>query len=404
LKVYICNDGCVEGQLSSTCVELFLKKHRLTIVTGIEKADLIIFYACGLTELRQQQSLEIINNIKKTIKPTAKLIVWGCLSKINPEALRKIYDGPMIGPMDTNFFTNLTGDGTAKFDNMDIGAPINLLIPSITSGIQKVDPFIDKLLFFEQNLDRLFQRARKDTPTPFIIRVAKGCTGTCTYCSEHLAFGRIKSRAISNVLNDFTTGLQQGYRLFSLMATDLGAYGQDIGCSLPDLLEKMLDLSNGSDCKIVLNQVNPFHLKNLYPDLERIFESGRIDTLCSPVQSGSDRLLRLMHRPHTAEEWRSYMMLIRQKFPKIRLVTQFMVGFPTETEKDFIATERLLAYPLWFDYVHVFKFSPRPHVPASFMFGQVPEHVKEIRRRRLLRRHALTKGIGMLTKETLGIF
>lgn len=401
MRVYIGTNGCVEGQLSSTNVERFLKTHKLLITGDPSDADLVLFYACGLTEERQNESIALINNIKEVMKPTARLVVWGCLTRINPESLKKVYDGPLIGPMDANFFKSLVED-SAKFDNMEISVAANKLVQSATSGFQHCNAITDTLLFFEQNWSRLLGKARK--ATPFVIRVAKGCTGTCTYCSERKVFGRIRSRGILDIISDFGVGLKQGYRLFSLMATDLGDYGRDKGCSLADLLEKITATYNVENYQIVLNQVNPSHLVTLYSDLEKIFASGRIYSLSSPVQSGSDRLLRLMQRQYTAEEWRRYMLLIGKRFPRIRLVTQFMVGFPTETEEDFFATEKLLDYPAWFDYVHVFKFSPRPNIYASRMRGQVPESVKESRRKRLLRKFALTRGLKIAVNGARGIF
>jgi MiaB/RimO family radical SAM methylthiotransferase len=401
MKVYIGNDGCIEGQLSSTYVERFLKNHQLLITSDPSDADLVLFYACGLTKERENQSIALIINIKKVMKSKARLVVWGCLPRINPESLRKVYDGPLIGPTDTEFFKGIV-EGSAKFDSMEISSAATNLVPSATPGFQYGDAVTDFLLLFEQNWNRLLEKARKNTP--FFIRVAKGCTGTCTYCSERNAFGRIRSRDILNIISDFGVGLKQGYRLFSLMATDLGDYGRDKGCSLADLLEKITATYHKESYKIVLNQVNPSQFAALYSDLEGIFASGRIYSLSSPVQSGSNRLLRLMKRPYTVEEWKKHMLIIGNRFPRIRLVTQFMVGFPTETEEDVLATEKLLDYPNWFDYVHIFKFSSRPYVYASRMQGQVPESVKELRRRRLLKKFALTKCLKIAVNCTRGIF
>jgi tRNA A37 methylthiotransferase MiaB len=98
------------------------------------------------------------------------------------------------------------------------------------------------------------------------------------------------------------------------------------------------------------------------------------------------------------------MILINKRFPRIRLLTQFMVGFPTETEEDFRLTEGLLDHPASFDFVYIFKFSRRPRVYASYIAGQVPEHIKEYRRRRLLRRYAYAKSLSMMAKGAHGIF
>lgn len=401
LKTCIVNDGCIEGQLSSTSVERFFRNNKHVLTKDPSEADLVVLWVCGLTEQREKQALETIQNVKKAMKLDAKLVVWGCLPKINPEALRKVYDGPIVGALDTDFFRGLVENESAVCDNMDISGSIDSLVPSVRTGIQHGDAATDAILSVQSTWKRSWERARKEIP--FVIRVAKGCTGICSYCSELPVFGRIKSRSLASIVSDFAIGLKHGYRSFSLMATDLGAYGKDIGYTLPDLLREMIRTDRTGNYKIVLNQVNPFHLRNLYSDLEEIFESGRINTLCSPVQSGSDRILRLMRRPHTAEEWRAYMILMSRKFPRIHLMTQFMVGFPTETEEDFKATEKLLEYPVSFDYVHIFKFSRRPHVYAAQIAGQIAESTKESRRERLLRKYALTKGLSMFRKSAHGI-
>jgi threonylcarbamoyladenosine tRNA methylthiotransferase CDKAL1 len=193
---------------------------------------------------------------------------------------------------------------------------------------------------------------------------------------------------MSQIISDLELGLRQGYNTISLISTDVGAYGRDIGCTLSDLLDKMVHINSKGNFKIVLNQVDPFYLKEMLPDLVEIFRSGKISALNCPVQSGSNRILRLMGRPYRAEEWRECMIRINSEFPSIRLSTHFMVGFPKETEEDFAATLKLLEYPLFLDSIVIFKFSARPAVYASKMSDQLSEKTKELRRRKILQKYA----------------
>jgi tRNA A37 methylthiotransferase MiaB len=149
----------------------------------------------------------------------------------------------------------------------------------------------------------------------------------------------------------------------------------------------MISTDHRSHYKIELNQVGAHYLRFLRSDLDDVFASGKIGLLDSPVQSGSDRILRLMGRSHTSEEWEKCMLGIRRKFPSIRLSTHFQVGFPTETEEDFRMTLRFLDYP-FLNEITVFKFSARPSTQAGRIPGQIPEAVKVLRRRRLLRKYA----------------
>ena len=107
-----------------------------------------------------------------------------------------------------------------------------------------------------------------------------------------------------------------------------------------------------------------------------------------------------MGRMHTAEEWKEYMLRTSTLFPHIQLGTQFMVGFPTETEKDFGQTLKLLDYPLSLDFINIFKYSGGPDVPAARLSGQISQEIKELRYKRLLRRqarmHILNTGISFL--------
>jgi tRNA-2-methylthio-N6-dimethylallyladenosine synthase len=133
--------------------------------------------------------------------------------------------------------------------------------------------------------------------------------------------------------------------------------------------------------------MNPGDLKKMLPDLEKIFASGKIEALGCQVESGSDRIIGLMGRKYTAEDWRNCMLRINREFPFIRLSTHIMIGFPTETEQDFEATLKLLDFPLFIDWLGAFVFSPRPTVYASRLPGQVPEKVKQLRLKKLFRKY-----------------
>ena len=389
LEVYIATNGCVEAQLSSTHVEQFFKKNKLPVTSNLAQADLIIFYACGLTEQKEKDSLSAIRNIKTQMKPTARLIVWGCLPKINPKSLSPIYDGPLIGPQDTSFFEEFIEIPVTRFRSIEKGRPADMLVATETSTsceLCSIDPFTNLILFAKQNWGRLRSHARK--ATNFFIRVATGCTGGCTYCSERCVFGRIQSRPIEEVISDFKWGLQQGYNQFSLIATDLGAYGQDRDLTLYDLLNKMIAVNPERNYRLILNQVSPSYLKRQFSQLEEIFASGKVKALNCPVQSGSDRLLKLMGRTYTVGEWKDCMLKTNRKFPNIKLSTHLMVGFPSETDEDFRETLKLLDYPPFLHDIYLFKFSRRPGVYASRMPEQVSEEIKESRCRKLLQTHA----------------
>lgn len=396
VQVYISTNGCEEAQLSSMYVEQFFKENKQTIINDPTQADMIIFFACGLTAQTEKDSLLVIKKLKAIIKPDARLLVWGCLHKINPRSLAAVYEGPVIGPADASYFEGLLEKTTILFDEISA----NSLALRETSGLcdrSYTDLLTRVLMLPKKGTAKLrFQLGGNYEKTPYFIRAATGCTGECVYCSERAAWGRIRSRSIDKVVSEFEWGLKKGYKLFFLVAADLGAYGIDKGFRLPDLFRKMIKTNDERDYQLILNQINPFHLKELFHDLEEPFSSGKIQLLCSPVQSGSNRILKLMHRPYTAEEWRDCMLRMNRQFPSIRLKTHFMVGFPTETVEDFGATLNLLDYPLFLDSMGIFKFSVRPTVYAARMSGQISEEIKEARRKKLLRKYAYMFALNLL--------
>ena len=395
-EVFLCTNGCVEGQLRTKFIERYLGAHvqNIHVASAIGDADIVFFYACGLTGEKEGHSLSVVGELKRKMRPGAELIVWGCLPKQNPEVLAGIHDGPIIGPMDTGFFTSLGGANGTSLESIERSAPASELAtmaaPSI-HGCSGTDLLTSALLLYRQGVN-LFGSRRQRHSEVYHIPIASGCTGHCTYCSERPVFGNtVHSRPIEDIVSEFRSGLERGYSRFSLFATDLGSYGIDIGCRLPDLLEDLIGIGSADNCSILLNQIEPRRFEEVYGDMEPILASGKIEMVMSPVQSGSNRILKLMGRHYTAEEWRALMLDIYQNHPTIRLNTQFMVGFPTETEEDFAATLSLLDPPLRLDETYIFRFSPRPTVAASRLPDQVPEDIKEARAARLLSRFARSR-------------
>lgn len=396
LSVYVTSNGCEDGRLSSAQVEQFFSANGSRVVRDPTQADLVIFYACGLTKDTEHESLKIIEKLKQIMMPSARLIVWGCLPKIEPRSLATVYDGPIVGPTDTAFFEKILPSTKVPLDEVSA----NFLIPAqnLVRSVAPDDTTFKEthsasmlltwhMIFLCSRLAYLKDRLWGSTQSEwnwsrvYWIRVSTGCTGHCTYCSDRCAWGRVHSRPIHNIISDFERGLRTGYNCFFLVSPDIGAYGVDSGSSLPDLLETMVQRDQ-PNYKILLNELNPHHLMRTYDRLEGVFESGRIYSLGSQVESGSNRILKLMGRTYAAEDWKSYMQRIQTRFPKIRLSTHFMVGFPTETEEDFKMTLKLLD-DVFLDHSVVFRFSPRQNVPASRLTGQVSARVARERANRL---------------------
>ena len=138
----------------------------------------------------------------------------------------------------------------------------------------------------------------------------------------------------------------------------------------------------------------------MFSDFDKILASGKISRLGVQVESGSDRILKLMGRHYKAEEWRNMMLSINRKYPQINLATHFMVGFPTETEEDFEATLRLLNFPLFLKNVTIYKFSANPRVPAAKLSGQIPQSIIEARAEKLQRKFLSSYPLNIAIRNT----
>ena len=366
--------GCPESNIDSARVEKFLKENGWKTTSNFKKADLTIFRACALTELEEEESLEIIRKIKTEKKGNARLIVWGCLPEINPEALKREYDGITFGEREIGAFNEIV---EAKKPIQEIEA--NCLIPTfpLYEGVSRHLPGN----LFTRVADR-FDVAKLGPPT-FFIKVSTGCLGGCTFCGVCRSRGTVLSRSIDRVLCEFRDGLSRGFKYFGLLATDLGAYGRDQGYTLVDLLNEMI--KEKGDFHIALRNVNPYYLNEMFEELQPIFSSGKICFLSSAVESGSDRILELMGRKYKVENFKKCIETINREYPNILLRTQIMAGFPTETEEDFQRSMQLLE-ELRFDWVEVYKFSNRPGTIAATMDDQVQEKIKEARFRKMLAR------------------
>jgi MiaB/RimO family radical SAM methylthiotransferase len=357
-------------------LERFLKLNGFTVEDKPEQADLVILFACGLTQIDAQVSLEILRELKSKKRPAARLLVWGCLPKIDPKSIAEVHEGPSLGRREIRRLEDMIG---AKIKYDDAQCTVNHLFPAASREIRaKYDPLTHLIEDLNRRIWTAYAYASSDV---FYIMTAKGCLGNCTYCSDLHSCGRLQSKPIDRVVAELKQGLERGFRRFHLISTDLGAYGRDLGYTLCDLLTQLTN--EKEEYQLLVDQVEPYFLNEMVGDLAKFIGSGKIGLLGVSAQSGSNRMLKAMRRKYTAEEFERCITTIKKESPKVLVSTQLMVGFPGETEEDFEATMTLLD-KVALDYVQVFRFSPRPTTPASFLGNQVPESVSINRYRRLL--------------------
>ncbi len=180
--------------------------------------------------------------------------------------------------------------------------------------------------------------------------------------------------------------MARGYRRFVLVGDEITAYGRDL-TNGETILDVIRLLSRHPDVESVfLESFEPSFMISYFNEIQQVLGKGKIPVFCSSVQSGSNRILRLMKRDYKAEDFIECMDGIKRSSPAINLRTELIVGFPDELETDFADSLQLVT-KLNLDFVRAHIYEDRPHTPASRMSNKIPERMKRDRRRRIVRQH-----------------
>jgi MiaB/RimO family radical SAM methylthiotransferase len=360
LKVHFVSNACEDGRLDTQRLKLFSKDAGFSCTNDVRQADFIFFYACGHLIQLESDAIRIIERIKRLKKPSAQLIVWGCLPKIDPESLRKVYVGPLVGPEEWNFFSDLLNQPRGRIDHVFA----NALYPhaKYPSPQRRIETFMIRRLY-------------SHTGWKWYIKIVSGCRNCCTYCSDRLAYKRARSVPIDTILKQFELGLAANCKHFYFVGRDLGSYGYDIDLTLADLLNKIAETYPEQAYTISLYNVSPESLIALYPKLDPTLLSKKIFEIGSHIQSGSERILKLMGRAFKLYDWKKTMQDIDRNYPNIRVVTSILTGFPGETEEDFEKTTNLLSN-LLFDRIDVLSYDERPNLSSLKLKGRLSEATK----------------------------
>jgi MiaB/RimO family radical SAM methylthiotransferase len=332
-------------------------------------ADLIVISTCAFVKEREDQSLQAIQYYRGARAKHSKLVVAGCLSKISPESIKEYDDIAFLSPRELDDFDRLI-DAQVPFK--DIPEPNKIYSHPVFPGLSDLRPPKAKTRL-NRRLDEDYER--EDL---FTIRIARGCTGNCSYCAIKFAAGRLESKPVEAILAEFKNGLAQGYDHMTLVAGDTGCYGVDIGTDVVELLSRMFDV-NGT-YKLVIKEFNAQWLIKYYAKLEKLLlkRFDKIDYMIIPVQSASNKILRLMNRPYKIEDVRQCLQSLRSKIPAMRVTTHIMAGFPGETEADFQKSLDFVK-EFRFPYVDIYGYEDRPGTQAGKLPDKVPQGIIDSR-------------------------
>ncbi|MBQ6001268.1 MAG: tRNA (N6-isopentenyl adenosine(37)-C2)-methylthiotransferase MiaB [Synergistaceae bacterium] len=248
--------------------------------------------------------------------------------------------------------------------------------------------------FYGLNFDSDNVTIKRSNKHKAYVTIAHGCDNFCTYCIVPYVRGRFVSRKPEDVISECEMLIADGVKEITLLGQNVNSYGKDIGLTFSGLLERVAGLEGIRRVRFVTSLPQDFT-----PDIIDVMAGN--ETVCPslnlPVQSGSTRILQLMNRKYTREEYIDKVNMIREKIPGLGLTTDLIVGFPGETEEDFSDSMSLLR-EIRFDLVHSAAYSEREGTPAAKMEGALPV---EVRLERLNRLNALQDSITLEINEAL---
>jgi MiaB/RimO family radical SAM methylthiotransferase len=371
---------CTENAMNLNLIRRWFEANSLEITKNPEQADIIIVSTCGFSQSQEDYEIDIIKEMGLKKKEGARLIVLGCLPKINKKRLEQVFSGPVVPTESVENIENIISL-PQKINNFDNNI--------ISWNEYNIDPRLSRFYrtrqFFESLEDMPFAGRFFKVPRVFLtmpsdkwwcVRCAMGCTGNCSYCGIKHAQGKFKSEPVDKIISQIEKGLKKGYKEIALSGEDLGGYGVDIKCDLADLLNKINSMPD--DFKINIRFIDPYWLIRLKDKLVPEFEKGRIRAFCAPAQSGSNRILKLMNRRYTFEDLKETVNYIVRHTPVQMISTNIITGFPGETRAELRESVRLVD-EIDFGMYLVFKYEDRPGTKASFMNNKIDK--KEMHKR-----------------------
>lgn len=351
MKVGICSLGCKVNIYESELVTNILKNNNYTVVDFEDKADIYIINTCSVTNESDKKSRKMINRAKKN-NPAAIIIVMGCYSQVNAEDI----------------------DVDIVLGNKDKSKIVEIIEEYIkTKQKKKIIYDLTKVDFEKMEITNF------DSHTRAFVKIQDGCNAFCSYCIIPYVRGRVRSKDPEDVIKEVTTLVEKGYKEIVLTGIHTGRYGTDINTTLEELLNKLVNIPN-----IYRIRLSSIEINEITPGIEELLKENKVMAkhLHIPLQSGSNKILKLMNRRYNKEEFLSMVDNLRD-IPDISLTTDLIVGFPNEGEEEFNETIDTLK-KIGFIKIHTFPYSKRKGTPAAIMDNQVFPEEKKKRVHRIL--------------------
>lgn len=345
--------GCKVNQYETDAVMQLLEEAGYEIVPFEEEADVYIINTCSVTNVADRKSMKMIRRAKKK-NPHAIVVAMGCFVQAKAEELEH-----------SESIDILIGNNKKK--------DIVSVLEEYEKEHQKTKEVMD--LFETREYEELSLNKQVEHTRAY-IKVQDGCNQFCSYCIIPYTRGRARSRKKEQIIEEIKGLGKEGYKEVVLTGIHLSSYGKDLeDTSLLDLIQEVSKIE----------EIKRIRLGSLEPNIitEEFVSTLKDNEKFCPhfhlsLQSGCDETLKRMNRHYKAEEFKEKADLLRKYFDRPALTTDVIVGFPGETEEEFLTTYEFLKEINFYE-MHVFKFSPRKGTRAERMEQKVPEEVKNQR-------------------------
>ncbi len=344
--------GCRMNKFDTDLIRNLFRQAGYSVVDFEETADVYIINTCTVTVGGDRSSRQAIYKAKRK-NPKALVVATGCYAQVRPEELARLKE------------VDLVVGNTHKKEILKI-----------------VEEFIEKRekkvfvgeIFRQREMENFGTVLYFENSRPF-LKIQEGCNKFCSFCIIPFARGKVRSVDPERVFEQVSLLAEQGYKEIVLTGTQLSQYGWDKKTSLAELLKKLLTVK-----KIEIFRLSSLHVAEISKELlELITSESRIAPhFHLSLQSGSDRILSLMGRGYNLKKFKEIVEYILLKREESAIGTDIIVGFPSESERDFKETVKAVE-EIPFAYLHIFPYSDRPNTLASRIKKKIPERIKKER-------------------------
>ena len=351
MTFYLFSLGCKVN--SYECSSLAMRLIELGYKEDNNNPDVVIINTCSVTSVADQKSRQHIRKMRKSF-PSAVLVVMGCYSQGNYEYIKDNTDADII-----------------------VGTSNRSLIPSL----------IDEFLLTHQKIVKVESNTRSfdyeemgvtsftDNVRAY-LKIQDGCDNFCSYCIIPYMRGRMRSRNFDNIILEAKNLVNSGYKEIILSGIHVGGYGKDLkDTTFSSLVEALLNIPNLYRLRI--SSIEESEIDDKLIELLKT-KDNLAKHLHIPLQSGSDTVLKRMNRKYDKSQFLAKINKIKKACPDVALTTDVIVGFPSESEEEFLECYDFIK-ECGFNMLHVFPFSSRSGTPASKMEGQISSDIKKKR-------------------------